>query len=400
MTGWVRPVRHGWVVRDEVPGPDVDEFAEPDRVVAALAEPGAARGTLLAVQHPHRTPNALTEGLRLPDALPIARSVLSVLLRRAYRRITDVVAPYTVDGPDGAATGLLCLVDPGAAGLEHYHRVRHTEEVYPDVVAERAEVLAGLGYLTSAALLVPVSDVDLLTGAVRSVIDGAGPPAVSTVDSSGRRHQLWLVGPGASQSALLAAAEAGPLLVADGNHRVAAAAAAGLDGMLALITAGPGLRIGAFHRVLTGTGLDGAALANAWRRVGLTVRPAESDARPAPGRVLVRCPDRAMWVELPPPDAAEPLPRIDHGVLENLLLAKALGLDPESPLVRPLPDGRRPPAGADALLLLAPVPLADVLAVHAGGRRMPRKSTFFTPKPRSGLLLAELPRSGLLSADD
>ena len=28
--------------------------------------------------------------------------------------------------------------------------------------------------------------------------------------------------------------------------------------------------------------------------------------------------------------------------------------------------------------------------VHAAGGRMPRKSTYFTPKPRSGLLLADL----------
>jgi uncharacterized protein (DUF1015 family) len=39
---------------------------------------------------------------------------------------------------------------------------------------------------------------------------------------------------------------------------------------------------------------------------------------------------------------------------------------------------------------LAPVSYADVLAVHAAGRRMPRKATYFTPKPRSGLVLAEL----------
>jgi len=38
----------------------------------------------------------------------------------------------------------------------------------------------------------------------------------------------------------------------------------------------------------------------------------------------------------------------------------------------------------------SPVPFADVLAVHRQGRRMPRKSTYFTPKPRSGLLLADL----------
>jgi uncharacterized protein (DUF1015 family) len=42
------------------------------------------------------------------------------------------------------------------------------------------------------------------------------------------------------------------------------------------------------------------------------------------------------------------------------------------------------------LLQIAPVPLADVLAVHEQGRRMPRKSTYFTPKPRSGLFLADV----------
>ncbi|NBH11123.1 DUF1015 domain-containing protein, partial [Amycolatopsis sp. SID8362] len=50
MSDWIRPIGRGWVVRDAVPGPDVDEFAEPDRVIDALAAPGAG-DTLLAVQH-------------------------------------------------------------------------------------------------------------------------------------------------------------------------------------------------------------------------------------------------------------------------------------------------------------------------------------------------------------
>jgi hypothetical protein len=369
------------VVRGEVPGPDVDEFAEPDRVVEALAA-GTARRSLLAVQHPHRTPDALAAGLRVSEALPFARTTLSTLLRTAYRPVANVVAPYTVDGPDGSVIGLLCMVHPSTG--------QHMEQVYPDVVAERAEVLAGLGCLTSAALLIPVNGAETLTTAVRAAIETAGEASVSTVDSRGRRHRVWLVEPNGE---LLAAAGAGPLLVADGNHRVAAAAAAGLTEMLALVTAGPGLRIGAFHRVLTGTGLDAAALEAAWRRVGLTVATAPPDAEPSPGRVVVQCPDRTLAVDLPP---TEPAPRIDHAVVEDLLLDKALGIDAEGPHVLPLPANRPPPADADAVLLLAPVPLTDVLATYAGGRRMPRKSTFFTPKPRSGLVLADL----LVSTDD
>ncbi|HEX2130459.1 MAG TPA: DUF1015 family protein [Actinophytocola sp.] len=375
MDPWIRPIADGWVVRDEVPGPDVDEFAEPDRIVDALRR--RHTDTLLAVQHPHRTPAALARGLGLLDALPAARATLSVLLRTAYRRVSNVVAPYEVDGPDGTACGLLCVVDPAAVDAEGLERVRHGEQVYPEIVAERAEVLAGLGYATSAAMLVPVGERDTLTGAVRAAVAGQDP-AVSTVDSSGRRHRLWLRTDG---DAVLAEASAHPLMVADGNHRVAAAATAGLTGLLALVTAGPDLRVGAFHRVLTGTGLTAAALADAWRRTGLRVT--EDAAEPAPGTVVVHSPRGTLTVGLP---STGP----DHAVVEETLLRDALGLDPEGPHVHPLPATRRPPADADAVLHLAPVPLADVKAVHAAGRRMPRKSTYFTPKPRSGLLLAKL----------
>src|SRR6185369_1731292 len=38
-------------------------------------------------------------------------------------------------------------------------------------------------------------------------------------------------------------------------------------------------------------------------------------------------------------------------------------------------------------LLLNPTPVAGVTAVAGAGERMPRKSTLFTPKPRTGLLI-------------
>ncbi|MFC4859147.1 DUF1015 family protein [Actinophytocola glycyrrhizae] len=369
---WVRPVTRGWVVRDEVPGPDVDEFAEPERVAAALAGPGAAARALLAVQHPHRTPTAVAAGRGLLESLPAARNTLALLLRTAYREVSDVVAPYEVDGPDGTACGVLCMVDPTAVDAG---KVRHSEEVYPEIVEERARVLTGLGYATSAAMLVPVSDRDQLTAEVRAHTANQ-PPAVSTVDSQGRRHRLWLTG----DTSLLDVVEAHPLMVADGNHRVAAARTGGL---LALVTAGPALRIGAFHRALTNTGLTAADLAAAWRRAGLNVHDVPQARSPAdPGTVVVRCRDATLVVDLPP--------GLDHAVVEDTLLAKALHLNPESEHVHPLPAGRTPPPNADAIVELAPVPLTTVLAEHAAGRRMPRKSTYFTPKPRSGLLLADL----------
>jgi hypothetical protein len=380
MTQWARAIENGWVVDGEVPGPNVDEFAEPTEVVEALA---AARDeTLLAVQHPHRTPNARAQGLSLADALPEARRTLERLLATAYRRVHDVVAAYEVDGPDGTATGVLCLIDPTAVDAQ----VRHSEQVYPHVVAERATMLTGLGRATSAAMLIPATGGDALTETITTT---RHEPAVSTTDSAGRTHRLWLLGPGEEQNALLAAVQRQPLLVADGNHRVAAAAHAG-SSLLALVTAGPDLRIGAIHRALVNTGLRTADLAEAWRRTGLTVRAVHDASPPAkPGIVTVPA---GLLVELPEP--GEPLPRIDHSVVEQVLIADALGIDPAGPHVRALPAGHDPGPDVDAVLQLAPVPLADVLAVHRQGRRMPRKSTYFTPKPRSGLLIADLRPSG------
>jgi hypothetical protein len=391
MTLWVHPIRHGWVVADRVPGPDVDEFAEATEVTAALARSPCGTDTLLAVQHPHRTPQALAEGLSLADALPAARQVLARLSASAYREVANVVAPYRVEGPDGVAVGVLCLIDSAAVDSGGRSFVRHSEEVYPRMVRERAAVLAGLGCATSAAMLVPVRDGERLTTVVLGSIDKLGAPAVSTTDSGGRTHQLWLLGPGAEQDAVLAAVSSSPLLVADGNHRVAAAAASDRSSLLALVTAGPVLRIGAIHRALVGTGLTCDDLADAWRAAGVMVRNAgELDPPLRPGSVVVEAAGGHLLVTLPGPDPGEPVPRIDHGLVERWLIADALGIDPEGPQVRALPAGHPVDPQVDVVLRLAPVPFTDVLAVHEQGWRMPRKSTFFTPKPRSGLLLADL----------
>jgi Protein of unknown function (DUF1015) len=376
MNGWVRPVKTGWVVRDFVPGPDVDEFAEPEQITAELARPGAALGTLLAVQHPHRTPAARARGLSLTDALPIAREALDHLRANHYHEVHDVVAPYRVDGPDGSAHGVLCLVDPAEVG-----RVRHTEEVFPDVVAERSAVLSGLGCATSAAMLVPVSDGAVLTSLLVDVCAELAEPAVSVVDTAGRRHEMWLLGKGSRQTEVLELLQEQSLLVADGNHRVAAAG----PSLLALITAGPSLHIGAIHRVLVGTGLAADTVYRRWRDIGLTVTRG-GDPTPRPGVVVAVAGDERLRVVLP--DLGGPKPQIDHGVVEQVLVREALGIDPDGPSLRTLPAGRPVPDGI--LIQLAPVPFDDVLAVHAEGRRMPRKATYFTPKPRSGLLLAAL----------
>lgn len=369
MTEWARAIGTGWVLDAPMTAPDTDEFADPDEIAAALA--AAPGDSLLAVQHPHRTP----AGRSLREALSGARAMLDRLRERDYRPVRNVVAPYRISGRDGTAAGVLCLVDPSAVGAP----VQHSEEVYATVVGERAAALRALGCATSAAMLVPVSGEGLTAAALDAM---CGEPAVDSTDGSGRSHRLWLTGPGADQDRLLAAVRSAPLLVADGNHRVAAAAEAGTP-LLALVTAGPDLHIGAIHRTITGTGLSAGDLARAWREAGLAVREVTEVDDPVPGTVAVDARGGELVVGLPRGGT-------DHAVVENVLLGQALGLDPEGPHVHALPAGHRPGPGTDAVLRLAPIPLSEVLTAHAHGRRMPRKSTYFTPKPRSGLLLASL----------
>jgi hypothetical protein len=105
-----------------------------------------------------------------------------------------------------------------------------------------------------------------------------------------------------------------------------------------------------------------------------------------PGLVVVLARPSTLRVVLSPSDELT----IDHAVVGRLLFAEALGLDLDGPHVHPLPAGRPVPPGADAVVQLAPIEFSTVLKVHAAGLRMPRKATYFTPKPRGGLVLAEI----------
>jgi acetaldehyde dehydrogenase (acetylating) len=95
-----------------------------------------------------------------------------------------------------------------------------------------------------------------------------------------------------------------------------------------------------------------------------------------------------------PPEAPPAWRRLDVVLAHHGLLAALWqrGDDPESVLIaHTAEDAVRTAAerGGVALLLRAPSP-ADVAAVARAGARMPRKSTLFVPKPRTGLVLRPL----------
>jgi hypothetical protein len=123
--------------------------------------------------------------------------------------------------------------------------------------------------------------------------------------------------------------------------------------------------------------------------------PDESGFLVTDGRRLFRLGDPSDEVRASvPPEAPPAWRRLDvvlahHGLLAGLWHR---GDDPESVvIVHTAQDAVRTAADRNgvALLLRAPSP-ADVAAVARAGARMPRKSTLFVPKPRTGLVLRPL----------
>jgi hypothetical protein len=89
--------------------------------------------------------------------------------------------------------------------------------------------------------------------------------------------------------------------------------------------------------------------------------------------------------------------RIDHETVERVLIQRGLLIEPLDPSVRAIHGGHdslvrkiRQQRAGDVALLIAPVQITHVVSSHMAGQLMPRKSTSFAPKPRSGVLLADL----------
>jgi len=244
-----------------------------------------------------------------------------------------------------------------------------------------------------------------------------GEPTLELEDADAVLHRLWRVADPELVDRLTTAFAHTGAVIADGHHRFAAAQAyargsagrPGSDAILALLTPmGPGgLRVEAIHRVVPDLPLaDAARLAAAgFRTEELAPEPTPEAAavrwladRDAAGFLLTDG-TRLVQVQAPSPAVLATVPAeapaawrgldvvlVHHGLLENLW---GRADDPTSVLVaHDLAEAMRLAAerGGTAVLLRAPSP-TDVAAVARAGARMPRKSTLFVPKPRTGLVL-------------
>jgi uncharacterized protein (DUF1015 family) len=236
-----------------------------------------------------------------------------------------------------------------------------------------------------------------------------GPPAARYTDEEGVHHRLWrLTQPGVVE-AVAAIVGSAPVVIADGHHRYETAlahrdrrrAARGRPGgdedlLLALVCelADGQAGVRPIHRVLSGLP-DGFDLLGALEPF---FEAAPTDAAPTdlPGRMaeagalgllLASGEARLLVPRSRPGDGTEQdgAPPPDAALLDRALAtlpAHSLAFDHslESVAAQVL-SGK-----AQAGVLLRPVAVTQIASTARAGRRMPTKTTFFHPKPRTGMV--------------
>ena len=291
------------------------------------------------------------------------------------------------------------------------------EDVMAGPVADRLELMRAAGANVEPILLM----YDGANGPTAQVVEkvAATQPLLVAQTPDGLRHQIWRLDD-RSELAVVAADLAGrQALIADGHHRYAAyralqaerGAAAGdgpWDSGLALLV---DLRsypptVGAIHRSIAGLTLTQAL-------AGLDARSdARFDARPTDvpdveaalrglhtGHILLLGPDgHGATIEVRDHAAVEAAltrghpqawKELDTAVLHHVLVEDSWGLaEDRVSYHHDAAEAVRAATRATGIaVLLAPVRVESVLELAARGVRMPRKSTSFGPKPRTGLVL-------------
>jgi uncharacterized protein (DUF1015 family) len=384
------PIAKGWVsTTGETGAQNYDEFAN-DVEITAIVE--ANPRSMLAVEMAHCTPEMLAEGADRERSLSYAAERLQALKEDGLLApAEDFVVVYEIDAPTGRRLGI-GLMAPTAeiwdAERNPDGRIIRNEDVFPEKVAYYADVIRSLGHLPSAVMLAAPDEDTAVRNAVEEVV-GSRPPTVTSRDQKGNEHRIRVVSEPAERQRLLASLDGKELLVADGNHRSRASEHAGLDAFFAVVLSADTMHIDEYHRGFRELGMDDGEFLARVREAGFDTGETgaiELFSRNGHGGLTPRVESARVPETLP------------HQLVEERIVRGVLGWDPsDHRIVYVGGDYGREFLAAEVeagrlqvALGMPAVTTEDFVEVNRRRLKMPRKSTWFTPKLRAGLVVVEL----------
>lgn len=340
-----------------------------------------------------------------------AASLLATWRSEGVLAPDDTPALYVYEMEEGSSRtrGLVGAVGltPPEAGIVLPH-----ENTMAGPVADRLALTEA-----TQANLEPIYLVYSGGGAASQAVASVSGSPLLTVSSGGVTHRIWALTDPDTLHAVAGDLLARRAVIADGHHRYATYLRHQADRHAAGDGAGPwdrglallvdastyGPQVHAIHRYVPGLSVSSAADKAS---KAFTVRDVpESSALEelaGAGAAAFLLTDGTRWVLLtePSPSAVdEVLPAersaawkgLDVTVAHRLLIDRLWELRDHEDVVGFEHDVPAAVAAAQrtggTALLLNPTPVEAVAAVAEAGERMPRKSTLFTPKPRTGLLM-------------
>ena len=318
----------------------------------------------------------IDEGILLEDAAPVFY---------AYR--------MTAPGGDrtSGVIGALACEPIGGEILPH-------EQTIPKDRSDRLDLLRACN-----ANLSPIWGLSLTEG-LSTLYQQDEPPDAEATDDEGVVHQLWIMDDPTAIDAIRVSVGSSPVVIADGHHRYETAltyqaerraqregAHGDYDLVMALIVElAPGqLTVGPIHRIVTGVPV-GYDLLEAFGRWFDAVHAGPTEEQVveavAESGALALVTGTGVWLLTPREGAYQTAESDLDTSLVALVFEQVPGVSVQHhhdwrTVVSMVVAG-----GADAAVLMRPVSVAQIGEWAHARRRMPPKSTYFHPKPRTGMV--------------
>ncbi len=355
------------------------------------------------------------EAARLLQGWQASRALVREHKPALYGYRMSYVAPSGEPRHTLGVIGALVLEPPGKGILPH-------ENTTPKAKSDRLELIRATHANTS-----PIRCLSSETG----LADALGPVPLDQPDSSGgvisarddegTLHEIWPVMSPSAHHAVAKLVGASPLLVADGHHRYETALAyqaerraaggdagggaggpgdepggarsAGYDAVLALVVelSEQQLQVMAIHRVVSGlpTGFDLVGALGA----SFELRPTAAEgpkllSEMADVGALALVTASGCWLAKPRASGAAAGYDLDSSRIDAALAGLPQhDLTYEHEIAHALLAVRT--GEANAAVFCRPATVSQISRTAQGGDRMPPKTTFFWPKPRTGMVMRD-----------